>query len=240
MQILRSIVFFIFMVALIPPWVLISFLTIALPVNTAMRIISGWAHSVIWLLKIICGLKHEVTGAENLPNEPVIFACKHQSAWETIALQTFLPPAAWILKRELLWIPIFGWGLACIKPIAINRGDKKAALRSVIDQGIKAHQQGRNIMIFPEGTRTSYGEQQNYKAGAAKLAIATEAKVVPVAHNAGKYWKRHGITKYPGTIKVAIGKPIDTKGATTVEITQTIQNWIEGKLDEWEKDEQGI
>jgi len=226
------------MIITIPPWVLIAFFTLLLPVNTAMRIVSGWAHTIVWLLRVICGLKHEVTGLENLPkDEKVVFAAKHQSAWETIAFQTFLPPAAWVLKKELLWIPIFGWGLACIKPISIDRGQKKRAIISVIEQGVKAFKDNRNVMIFPEGTRTTYGDTPNYKQGGTMLAMRAGARIVPVAHNAGKYWRRQGLTKYPGTIKVAIGKPIDTEGRDITEITNQIQEWIEGQIQEWKDTE---
>jgi len=234
MQLIRSIIFFALMIVTIPPWVLLAFFTLLLPINTAMTIVSGWARTQIWMLRVICGLKHEVSGLENLPkDEKVIFAVKHQSAWETIALQTFLPPAAWILKKSLLWIPIFGWGLACIKPIAINRGDKKKAIQSVMEQGVAAFESGRNIMIFPEGTRSAYGAKTTYKQGAAKLAIKTGAKIVPIAHDAGKYWKRQGLTKYAGTINVAIGEPIDPAGLTAPEITAKVQEWIEAQLKEW-------
>ena len=230
MQFIRSLLFSIFMMALIPPWVIIAIITLVLPVNLAMRIVSGWAWSVTWLLKVICGLKHEVIGIENIPDEPVIFACKHQSAWETIALQTIIPPAAWILKRELLWIPIFGWGLACIKPIAINRGDKKAALASVLEQGANAHAAGRHILVFPEGTRTAYGSSAKYKLGAARLALKTGAKIVPIAHNAGKFWPKQSMMKKPGTIQVVIGEALTPETDSLNEITEEIRNWIENAI----------
>lgn len=229
MQLIRSIIFSICMMALIPPWTLIALLSVVLPINLRMHVISGWARSVTWLLKVICGLKHEVIGLENIPNEPVIFACKHQSAWETIALQTIIPPAAWILKRELLWIPIFGWGLACIKPIAINRGDKKAALASVLEQGIQAIKDKRNILVFPEGTRTAYGSEAKYKQGASRLAIATGAKIVPIAHNAGKYWKKQGLMKNAGTIQVVIGEPFSASQNMS-ETTDKIKDFIENAI----------
>ncbi|MGH1539708.1 MAG: lysophospholipid acyltransferase family protein [Arenicella sp.] len=200
-----------------------------------MRIISGWAWSVTWLLKVFCGLTHEVTGKENIPDEPVIFMSKHQSAWETIALQTIIPPAAWVLKRELLWIPLFGWGLACVSPIAIDRKNKRSAMESVIEQGTVKFKQGRHLLLFPEGTRTAYGKKVRYKQGGAKLALATGAKIVPIAHNAGKYWKRRGLTKHPGTIKVVIGEPILTEGRDAISITEEVQSWIEGQLDSWEE-----
>lgn len=230
MQLLRSIIFSFCMIALIPPWVIIAILTLILPVNIAMRIVSGWAWSVTWLLKVICNLDHKVTGIENIPNEPVIFACKHQSAWETIALQTIIPPAAWILKRELLWIPIFGWGLACIKPIAINRGDRKAALASVLEQGAQAHAADRHILVFPEGTRTAYGSSPKYKLGAARLALKTGAKIVPISHNAGKFWPKNSIIKKPGTIQVVIGKAFSSDSENLNDITEEIREWIENAI----------
>jgi len=230
MQFIRSLIFSFFMMALIPPWVIIAIFTLVLPVNLAMRIVSGWAWSVTWLLKVICNLKHEVIGIENIPDEPVIFACKHQSAWETIALQTIIPPAAWILKRELLWIPIFGWGLACIKPIAINRGDRKAALASVLEQGASAHASGRHILVFPEGTRTAYGSSAKYKQGVARLALKTGAKIVPIAHNAGKFWPKQSIMKNSGTIQVVIGEAFTPQSDNLSEITEEVRDWIENAI----------
>jgi len=230
MQFIRSLIFSFFMMALIPPWVIIAIFTLVLPVNLAMRIVSGWAWSVTWLLKVICNLKHEVIGIEHIPDEPVIFACKHQSAWETIALQTIIPPAAWILKRELLWIPIFGWGLACIKPIAINRGDRKAALASVLEQGARAHASGRHILVFPEGTRTAYGSSAKYKQGVARLALKTGAKIVPIAHNAGKFWPKQSIMKKSGTIQVVIGEAFTPQSDNLSEITEEVRDWIENAI----------
>lgn len=233
MQFARSLLFFVLMSLLVVVFLPVAFASLLVQPNTRMRWLTGWSHTVVWLLDVLCGLKHEVTGYDNLPDEPVIFMIKHQSAWETLVMQVILPPSVWVLKRELMWLPVFGWAVACTDPIAINRKNRRLALDSLIEQGRQKLQQGRNIIIFPEGTRTPYGAATRYKQGGSKLAIATGARIVPVAHNAGKFWKRRSLTKHPGTIQVAIGPPITTAGRTPEQVTAQVKQWIETQLQEW-------
>jgi len=176
-----------------------------------------------------CGLTHQLEGQENIPDEPCVFACAHQSTWETIATQTFLPALAWVLKKELLSIPFFGWGLRATGPIAIDRSDKKNALDQVVEQGIDKFKEGRYVLIFPEGTRTAYGESVRYKKGAAKLALAANKVIIPVAHDAGKYWSRDSLWIKSGTIRCIFGPPISVEGKTDVQVTEEIQSWIESQ-----------
>ena len=142
------------------------------------------------------GLKHEVIGMENIPDKPCVSACNHQSTWETITTQTFLPPLAWVLKKELLKIPFFGWGLWASKPIAIDRADRSTALEQVAKQGVEKMKEGRYVLIFPQGTRQNYGSSGRYKKGAAKLALAADVNIVPIAHDAGKYWSSDDSVSY--------------------------------------------
>ncbi len=190
------------------------------------RVIGVWAHSAIWLLKFICGLRHEVEGLENLPRQPAVIFSKHQSAWETIAYQTIFPPQAWVLKRSLLFIPFFGWGLAATGPITIDRATARKALDQVIKQGTQVLQEGRWVVIFPEGTRIPPGEHGTYHASASLLAIRAGVPLVPVAHNAGDFWKRRELTKRPGVIRVKVGAPIFPENLKPREMNRQAEDWI--------------
>ena len=227
---LRSVVFFVFQVTtlfIFAPLVLLSF-----PFSYSVRyaIASSWAKLVIKGLKTICKLDFKVTGAENIKGNGIIF-CKHQSAWETFALQVMFPQQCWVLKKELLWIPLFGWALALTQPIAINRSKKSQSFKQIIEQGTERLTSGRWVVIFPEGTRTAPGEKKKYMIGGALLAEKSGYPVIPVAHNAGEFWKRNAFIKYPGTIQVRIGEMVDSKTLSARELNQTMQNWIEGQMD---------
>jgi 1-acyl-sn-glycerol-3-phosphate acyltransferase len=194
------------------------------------RFASGLAYSLMWLLRVICGVRMEVRGAEHIPKQPCVVLCKHQSAWETFALQTVFPPQVWVLKRELLWLPFFGWGLAMTSPIAIDRSKGKQAMKQLLEQGRDRLASGFCVVIFPEGTRMPYGVRGKYKMGGAMLGASTGAPVVPVAHNAGKFWGRNAFVKRPGTIVMSIGKPIDPSGLTAEEINRRAEDWIESEV----------
>lgn len=212
----------------------LTLLTFPFPFRARYRFISQWARFQLWMLRILCRLGHRVEGLENLPAGPAIIMAKHQSSWETIALQHIFPPQTWVLKRELLWIPFFGWGLAMLKPIAIERGSGRKAMEQLVRQGRERMQEGIWVVIFPEGTRTAPGRRGRYKLGGAVLAAKTGYPVVPVAHNAGSFWPRRGFTKKPGTIRVAIGPAIATRGKSAEEILKRVEAWIEGKMPELE------
>ena len=188
--------------------------------------IAGWAHFVTWWLWLTVGLRHEIKGIENIPSTPCVFACAHSSTWETITTQTFLPPLAWVLKKELLKIPFFGLGLKATGPIAIDRTDSKNALDQVIDQGLEKFKENRYVLIFPEGTRAPWGQPGYYKKGAAKLAIAANKPIIPIAHNAGKFWSKDSFWIKPGVIQCIIGPPISVEGKTDTEITRELRQWI--------------
>ena len=212
------------------PYSLIAILSMPLPPLLRARIVSGWAHFILWWLKLTCNLSHEVQGMENLPDNPSVILSKHQSAWETIAFQTIFPPQAWVLKKELLYIPFFGWGLAASKPIAIDRSKGIRALDHIAKQGIERLQEGRWVVVFPEGTRTKPGEKGRYNVGGAMLASRACAQIVPVAHNAGTYWRKRGFLKHPGVIQVSIGPAISPAGKKAKQINIEVENWIEAEM----------
>ena len=181
---------------------------------------------------VTCKLTYEVRGSENITDQPGIVFAKHQSTWETVALQKIFPLQVWVAKRELMWIPFFGWGLSLMKCIAIKRGTGRAAVKQLVTQGKARLAEGIWIVIFPEGTRIRAGEKGRYRIGAAVLAEHSGHSIVPVAHNAGEYWPRRSFLKYPGVIQVRIGAPISPAGKTAQEILDTAADWIETQMDE--------
>ena len=230
MLFLRSSLFFLGQAITAPIFTLVAFL--ALPLNPVTRnvLISGWARSMIWWLRITCNIRHEVTGLENLPESPSIILSKHQSAWETLAFQAIFPTQVYVLKRELLWIPIFGWGLAMSSPIAIDRSAGREALKKLVSNGAARLEKGLWVVIFPEGTRKAPGEKGKYQIGGAWLATHTQTQVVPVAHNAGRYWAKNSFIKKPGLIKLHIGKPIQSAGLKADALNQQVEQWIESEM----------
>lgn len=231
MTLVRSLIFQLVQFIWVPIYATCILFTFPLPVLQRYRLISGLAYSVMWLLRVICDIRIEVHGAENIPTKPCIVMCKHQSAWETFALQTVFPPQVWVLKRELLWLPFFGWGLALTSPIAINRSKGKEAMKQLLAQGKQRLDAGFCVVIFPEGTRMPYGVRGKYKIGGALLGESSGALVVPVAHNAGRHWGRNALLKHPGTITMSIGKPIDPKGLKADEINRQVETWIEAEME---------
>jgi len=224
---LRSVVFLILQAMLTVIWSVVSLLTFPFRPFTRYRIITLWSRLVVWLAQVICGVRYQVRGLENLPRQPSIVLAKHQSAWETIAFEVFLPPQVWVLRRSLLRVPFFGWGLAMMSPIAIDRGAGMQALKQMLEQGRQRLAQGFWIIIFPEGTRIAPGQRGRYQIGGAWLAVHTGAPVLPIAHNAGRLWRKNAFLKFPGTIIVSIGKPIDPQGLTPEELNRRVEDWVE-------------
>ncbi len=226
----RSLIFLVVMAVTVVLYTPIALLAYPLPPLLRSRIISGWARFMIVWLKLTCGLSHRVTGLENLPDKPGVLLCKHQSAWETIVLQTIFPPQAWVLKRELLYVPFFGWALAASGPIAINRSTRMRALDQLVKQGIAKLKEGRWVMIFPEGTRIPPGQMGKFNPGGAMLAVKAGVTVVPVAHNAGKYWRRREFLKHPGIIEVHVGPAISTEGRKVRDVNKEARDWMAGVM----------
>lgn len=194
------------------------------------KYIRQWAIFNLWWLKITCGIRYKIKGLENIPSNNGIIFCKHQSTWETLALQSIFPPQIWLLKKELLFVPLFGWGLAMLEPIAIDRSRSTKALRQLIDSGTKRLKAGRWVVIFPEGTRLAPGQKGKYHKGGAVLAERSGYPIVPVAHNAGEYWQHKQLTKIPGTINISIGPVIETDGRKAKEISELAESWIENEM----------
>ena len=202
-----------------------------LPSMTRTRVISLWARFNIWSARVICGISYRVKGAENIPAEPSVIISNHQSAWETLCFQLIFPAQSYLLKKELLMIPFFGWGLAMNRPIAIDRSKKVKALDTLIKQGIIRLKEGRWLVIFPEGTRMAPANPGKFQAGGAMIAAKSGALVVPVAHNAGVFWPKNSFLKYPGTIDVVIGPPIETVGHKARVINDQAESWILSTLE---------
>jgi 1-acyl-sn-glycerol-3-phosphate acyltransferase len=228
--VLRSVVFLVLQTALTIVWSIISLLTFPFKPLTRYRIITTWSRIVVWLARVICGIRYEVRGLERLPRQPSIVLGKHQSAWETLAFQVFLPPQVWVLRRSLLRVPFFGWGLAMASPIAIDRSAGMQALKQTLEQGRDRLARGFWIIIFPEGTRVPPGQRVKYQVGGAWLAAKTGAPVVPIAHNAGRLWRRNAFLKFPGIITVSIGEPIDPAGLKPEELNRRVEDWIESEV----------
>lgn len=224
---IRSLLFwigFIVNTAVFGTSVVILFFT---PSSFRLKIARVWSHVNNFLLKVFCGIDFTVQGKENLDVDTAIILSKHQSTWETLALHSFTPYVHWVFKRELMYIPIFGWALALTDPIAINRGTGRVAIKQLITEGTRKLNDGKWMVLFPEGTRTAPGKSHKYKIGGALLAEKSGYPVIPIAHNAGEFWPRHSFIKWPGTISVVIGPVIETKGRLAEDINAEVFNWIE-------------
>ena len=233
MILLRSVLYFIAMsLTVVSHGTLIVLLGPFLGGDLCDRVATHWGRLNLWLQRVICGLRVQIEGAEHLPREAAIVMAKHQSTWETIALRGLLAPQqSWVLKKELEKVPFFGWALGHCRAIPIDRKAGRRAVMQVVKLGIAALQAGRIVVIFPEGTRTAPGERRKYGIGGALLAEKSGYPVVPIAHNAGVYWKRRGVKKYPGTIQVRVGPPIPTQGKKAQQILQEVEDWIEGEME---------
>jgi 1-acyl-sn-glycerol-3-phosphate acyltransferase len=227
---LRSLIFYLGVIVITPIFSILTMLLFPLNNVTRSRIASGWAYCTLYWLKLTCNLGVSVKGLENIPKHPSIILSKHQSAWETIALQTIFPPQIWVMKRELLMIPFLGWAFMALAAIPIDRSSGREALKKLVAHGKDRLARGLWVVIFPEGTRTAPGQRAKYHIGGAWLASHTQSTVVPVAHNAGRYWRKNSFKKYPGVIQVVIGPPIETAGLKPDEVNQRVESWIEAEM----------
>ena len=227
---LRSVAFEFIRITLTIFFSAIALLTFPFKPLTRYRIIKIWARLVMLSACVVCGIGYRVIGRENLPDDPSIILAKHQSAWETLAFQSIFPPQVFVLKKSLLKIPFFGWGLAMMSPIAIERADGTRALRQLLEQGRERLGAGWWVGMFPEGTRIKAGEHGRYHVGGAWLASRIDATVVPVAHNAGTLWGRDAFMKYPGTITVSVGPAIEPAGLKPEQLNERVEDWIEQEV----------
>ena len=232
MLILRSLFFYIGQIIstiLIAPIGIIAF-----PLDFKKRyyLITRWAVFNLWWLKICCNVTYEIEGKDNIPGKPCIVMSKHQSAFVTLALQQIFIPQVWVLKKELLQIPIYGWGLASMQPIAINRDSTIKSFKQIADQGYERLKKGYWVVIFPEGTRVAPNKKKKYLPGGGMLAEKSGAQVVPIAHNAGRLWPRNSMIKKPGLITIKIGPVIKSENKSAKQITNEVENWIEKAVGE--------
>jgi 1-acyl-sn-glycerol-3-phosphate acyltransferase len=225
-----SILFTLLLFVSVPIYGAFALLTAPLPRRYTYAVALTWVDSMLWLLRVLCRLDYRVEGREHLPAGNCIVLLKHSSAWETLAQLRIFPRQTWVLKRELMWAPVLGWVLWLLKPIAIDRRGGSAAVQQVLEQGTARLADGLWVMIFPEGTRMPVGETRRYGMSGVLLAQAAELPLVPVTHNAGFFWQRRGWLKRPGTIRVVIGPPIETRGVEPRLVNERAQRWIEDTL----------
>jgi 1-acyl-sn-glycerol-3-phosphate acyltransferase len=232
MQWLRSLTFTALLFLSTALWAVIVLAGFWLPYPRRYGLVRGWARTQLVAARLLCGLDYVVEGREHIPAGCHISMWRHSSAWETMAQALLFPPQAWVLKRELLWIPVVGWAARLLHPIAIDRSAGGAAVNQVVSQGRERLAAGKWILIYPEGTRVAVGATRRYGLSGALLGAAAGCKIVPVAHDAGRYWARRGLLKRSGTIRVVIGPPIDCAGREPRDIIEDVRAWIDGKTAE--------
>lgn len=192
-------------------------------------IVRTWCRVAVWLARVVAGVNYQVLGAHNVPQRPCVILAKHQSTWETFFLSAYFEPLSQVVKRELLFVPFFGWALAAMRPIAIDRDNPKQALKQLAKQGAERLQQNAWVLVFPEGTRIPVGQTGKFSRGGSALAVNAGLPVLPVAHNAGECWPKEGWAKFRGTISVSIGEPMYAEGdgpRAIAELNQRAEAWI--------------
>lgn len=227
---LRSLAFAVFQMIVTPPYAVSVMLLAWLPRIARYRYITNWCAMMLWAARFFCGIRSRVIGVENIPTTPVIVACKHSSTWETLFLSRYLPPLAYVAKKELLSVPFFGWGFRLASPITIDRSAGQDAMQQISAQGRERFAQGFWIILYPEGTRIRVGRRARYKTGAARLAIEMQVPILPIAHNAGWVWPKGIMGKRPGLITMSIGKPIPPGTMSANELMQAVETWIEDEV----------
>ena len=232
MKYLGNIIFnIIFFIIVVIASFIIIFLYPFISTISLQNIASVWVTAVLHLLKYLCGVSWEVKGIENIEESPCILVSNHQGQWESFYLQTLLIPSSSIIKKELLFIPIFGWALACLKPIHLRRSKKYKSMKKVIKDGAKKLKKGTSIIIFPEGTRTDPKDGiKKFSNSCGYLSVNNGAPIIPICHNSGLYWRNKKFFKHKGEVKVHIGKPI--YGNDPKMVTEAACDWIKLKFNE--------
>jgi len=228
----RSAIFFLFLVVTIVPWATVAVIySIFVHGERLYWVCAGWLRVSVWGARVICGVRARVHGYENLPDSPVVMLPKHQSAWETLAFPSLMPhPLCYVFKRELLYIPFFGWAMARMDLIHIDRSKRAEAWSKVAEQGRRFMAQGNWVIMFPEGTRAPRGGQGKYKNGGTRLAVETGRPVLPVAVTSARCWPRKSFVLRPGVIDVSIGKPIPSTGRDADSLMREVETWIEAEM----------
>lgn len=228
---LRSALYTALMVITVAPYAVCVLLWSWLPMPRRYWMVLGWTRLAVEAARVVCGVKYEVRGRENLPDGPAIILAKHQSVWETLWFTTFMPrPLCYVYKREIHYMPLVGWAMMTLDMIHIDRSRGHDAFEQVVEQGTHKLAQGSWIVIFPEGTRMPPGAAPRYKTGGARLAVRTGTPIIPIALNSGEIWPRRKFLKYPGTITVSIGPLIRVEGLSVDEVAKRTQGWIEGEM----------
>ena len=230
MAVVRSLLFMLILLVVTPPYTLCVLLFWPLPHHVRRRSVVPWVNFTIWLVKHVLGIPYRLLGAGNIPAAACVVLCKHQSAWETLMLQEVFRDTVFVWKKEIKYLPFFGWALAVTPMIETDRSASKASLKSLVNQGRDRLANGYTVIIFPEGTRSRPGSKNRYKAGGALLAVETGTPVLPVALNSGEFWGRNALFKKSGTVTVSIGPAIDPAGLTANELTQRAEDWIEAEM----------
>lgn len=233
MQAIRTVVFYLFLSLSALLWCLICLVCLPFLGDFRRRyhfVVQRWCRFAVELARVMVGLRYQVEGRENIPERPCVILAKHQSTWETFFLSGYFGPLSQVLKRELMYVPFFGWAISMVKPIAIDRSNPKTALRQVARQGHERLREGCWVLIFPEGTRVPVGQVGKFSRGGAALAVNAGLPVLPVAHNAGAFWPKDGWAKRPGTIRVVIGPVMHAEGEGSraiAELNERAQAWVE-------------
>ncbi len=230
-QHLRAIVYLLYCFVTVVPFAFLALPLWLCPPLMRFRVLRWWPRLATHAARWILGIRWQVKGMENLPKHGAVLMPKHQSTWETYFLCGFLDPyPVFVYKKELHWVPFFGWGIKSLAWVAIDRSQKAAAFEQVKVAGKAIVDGGRSVIMFPEGTRTKIGAKTTYKAGGTRLATAIDAPIVPIAHNAGALWARGAWLKNAGLVTVSIGQTIDPKGQTPDELLQQVETWIESEM----------
>ena len=233
MNALRSVLFYIgYFLAILFFGLLCLPIAPLLPLPSRYRLLNLYNHFIIAWFSWVCGIRYDIRGHKNLPKGPMVILSNHQCEWETIYLQVLKPPVCTVLKQELLRLPLFGWALRLLHPIALDRSRPSKALKQVLSQGPQRLLEGLSVLIFPEGTRVDPGQRRRYNKSGAVIACRAGVPVLPVAHNAGERWPGRHWVKNPGRLSVVVGEPIPTEGRTPEEVLVDVEQWIEAQLEE--------
>ncbi|GAB3184972.1 lysophospholipid acyltransferase family protein [Hydrogenophaga aquatica] len=235
MSAIRSILHLLFMAVTVVPWALAVIIVSPFLSSTKLYwMCAGWLRVAVWGGRWILGIRNHVIGYENLPvgsKAPAVLLLKHQSTWETFAMPALMPhPLAYVFKKELLYVPFFGWAMSRLDMIHIDRSKRAQAFNKVVQQGQRLLDQGTWVIMFPEGTRIPRGQKGQYKSGGTRLAVQTGAPVIPIAVTSAKCWPRRAIIKKPGVVEFSIGKPIPSQGRDPDELMREVEDWIEAEM----------
>jgi 1-acyl-sn-glycerol-3-phosphate acyltransferase len=232
MALLRSVIYLLWQIVTVVPYAIATLVaSIFVRGDPLYWICVQWLRLVVWGARVFCGIQTRVQGMEHVPDSPIILCPKHQSAWETLAFPTLMPhPLCYVFKRELLWVPFFGWAIGRLDMIHIDRSKRNLAWSKVAEQGKRFMEHGNWVIMFPEGTRIPRGQQGVYKSGASRLAVATNTPILPIAVASARCWPKNSFVKYPGVVDVSIGPPIPVNGRDADELMREVENWIEAEM----------